>query len=85
MPPVARLLFDVTGRKRLENHTIFTRIITYKSISKNTSLQFATIYVFQQYFTKSVGPGRFSAENLKVDHGQNDGMTEGRINLGWAG
>ena len=31
---VARWLFVVTGRGRLENHTIFTRIITYKSISK---------------------------------------------------
>ena len=33
---VARLLFVVTGRGKLENHTIFTKIITYKSISKNT-------------------------------------------------
>ena len=44
------LLFVVTGWGRLENHTIFTRIITYKSISKNTWLQFATIYVFQTIF-----------------------------------
>ena len=51
----------------------------FRKIPDYNSRQFT---FFKQYFTKSVGPGRFSAENLKVDDGQKDGLTDELI---WGG
>ncbi len=70
----------VTGRGRLENHTIFTRIITYKFISKNTWLQFATIYVFQTIFHQMCW-----AWEVFCKSDITEGRTDRQINMGWAG
>jgi hypothetical protein len=50
----------------------------FRKIPDYNSRQFT---FFKQYFTKSVGPGRFSAENLKVES-RNDRMTDELI---WGG
>ena len=50
----------------------------FRKIPDYNSRQFT---FFKQYFTKSVGPGRFSAENLKVES-QTDRLTDELI---WGG
>ena len=68
-----------------ENHHI--RIHFQKYLTRNPR-QFT---FFKEDFTKSVGPGQFSAEYLKEilrTDSQTDSQTDlqdGRINLGWAG
>ena len=81
MPPVTRLLFVVTERGRLKNHTIFTRIITYKPISKNTLLQFATIYLFQTIFHQICWAWAIFRRKLKSDmtEWQNDELIWGGL------
>ena len=73
---VARWLFVVTGRGRLENHTIFTRIITYKSISKNTWLAIRVNLHFSNNISPNLlGLSNFLQNNWIVCDGRTDRQT----------